>query len=131
MLNTCSNILRLHRLFKVSIGLDDAFCPGAEGSRPGCTYGLGAQRSSDPGLSNKIKWNNIKHRTETTQHVGCLWWSEIVHASSFSCPWAEVEGNDCCFGNTVPHIGSNRPEPTALYQSRIHLKTSLVASERG
>ena len=44
--------------------------------------------------------------------------------------WAEVDGND--FGSSaVPQIGSNRPQPAALLQSRILLKTSLVDSAWG
>ena len=45
----CSILLRLHRSFKVSIGLDEASCPEAGGSRPGCTSALSAQRGSNPG----------------------------------------------------------------------------------
>ena len=48
----CSVLLRLHRSVKVSIGLDEASCPEAGGSRPGYASALGAQRCSDPG--NKI-----------------------------------------------------------------------------
>ena len=43
----------------------------------------------------------------------------------FLARWAEVEGNNCGSG-AVPQIGSKRPQPAALLQSRILLKTSLV-----
>ena len=43
---------------------------------------------------------------------------------------AEIQGND--FGSgTLSYTGSKVPEPTASFQSRIHLKISLVASARG
>ena len=45
---SCSILLRLHRSFKISIGLDEASCPGAGGSRPGYTSALSAQRGSNP-----------------------------------------------------------------------------------
>ena len=48
----CSILLRLHRSFKVSIGLDEASCSEAGGSRPGYTSALSAEHSSNPG--NKI-----------------------------------------------------------------------------
>ena len=47
-----SILLRLHRSFKVSIGLDEASCREAGGSHPGCTSALSAQRGSNPG--NKV-----------------------------------------------------------------------------
>ena len=50
--SSCSIILRLHRSFKVSIGLDESSCPEARGSRPGYTSTLSAQRGSNPG--NKL-----------------------------------------------------------------------------
>ena len=47
-----SILLRLHRSFEVSIGLDEASCRQAGGSYPGCTSALSAERRSTPG--NKI-----------------------------------------------------------------------------
>ena len=54
---TFSILLRLHRSLKVSIGLDEASCPEAGGSRPGCTSALSAQRGSNPG--KKIMAQNL------------------------------------------------------------------------
>ena len=52
MVDFCSIFRRLHRSFKVNIGLDEASCPEVGGSRPRYTSALSAQRGSNPG--NKI-----------------------------------------------------------------------------
>ena len=77
----------------------------------------------------EVKWNkNTAQKQLSTQDVqGGL---KMFLLPLVLARWAEVRGNDCGSG-TVPQIGSNRPEPTALFQSRIHVKTSLVASSRG
>ena len=113
--NYCSILLRLHRSFKLGIGLDEASCPEAGGSRPGCTSVLSAQRGSNE--------KNTAQKLLSTQDVkGGL---KLFLLPLVLAHWAEVEGNDCDSG-TMPQVGSNRPEVPTTQLAKMSIDSKFA-----